>query len=264
MHMKWKLLLLLFVTLVGCYTVPETGRSALSLVPESQVVSMAVDQFAQMKREMPISDNQAYRDQLQRVGLRIAEESSSGIPPEEWEFVVFASDDLNAFAMPGGKVGVYEGMMELTGTDDRLAVVVGHEVAHVDARHASERLSQQVAVGVIGTAGAIAIEDPDTRRNVLAAYGVGSGLGLLRYSRLHESEADEIGLLYSARAGYDPRVAIDFWQDMADEGGARPPEFLSTHPGPENRVERLRELMPEAVAIYEEAIGRMVDWPVED
>lgn len=244
------------VFLAGCYTVPETGRSALSLVPESQVVAMADQQFFQLKQELPVSQNRAHNEQLTRVGERIAAVAEPYMPEgSEWEFVVFESDELNAFAMPGGKVGVYTGMMELVDSDDELAVVIGHEVAHVTSRHGSERMSQQLGVALGALAVGVAVEDD--RELWLAAYGAGASLGvLLPYSRLHESEADQVGLTFMARAGYDPRAAIPFWQKMNEQGGSRPPEFLSTHPAPENRIERLRELMPKALEEYRKATGR--------
>lgn len=248
----------LFV-LAGCYTVPETGRRSLSLVSSDQMASMAIQQFEAMKEQTPVSTNRAYNAQLQRVGARIRESVGYDSPDAQWEFVVFEDDALNAFAMPGGKVGVNTGMMDFVRSDDELAVVIGHEIAHVMARHASERYSQALGASAIGAGLGLAVkdQDPEVRSAVMAAYGIGAQVGLmLPYSRLHESEADYIGLLYSARAGYDPRVAIDFWQRMAEEGGERPPEFLSTHPDPANRIDRLREIMPEAMAEYRRVTGQ--------
>lgn len=261
------LAILLALGLVSCYTVPESGRTAFNFVPHQQVVALGVSEFENLKAQIPQSRNRAYQERLERVGRAIAAQSSSGIPPDQWEFVVFASDQVNAFALPGGKIGVYEGMMELADNDDLLAIIVGHEVFHVDARHSGERLSQQLGIAALTAAGSVALDqylkdDPQTRALAMAAIGVGAQYGiLLPYSRQHEREADVQGLMYAARAGYDPRVAIDIWQRMENLGGPRPPEFLSTHPDHGNRIENLRAVMPQAIREYQIATGRTLNWP---
>ena len=242
--------------LTGCHTVPQTGRSALHLVPASQLTAMASSQFDALKKETPISNNAEYNAMVQRAGERISKVAASDMPDAEWEFVVFEDDDqINAFAMPGGKVAVYTGLFKVALNENDLAIVMGHEVAHVSAHHGNERMSQQLLTSGGAIALGVSTKDMDDgkRQLLMAAYGAGTTLGiLLPYSRYHESEADEIGLLYAARAGYDPRAAIPFWERMsAQSAGSAPPEFLSTHPSGETRIERLQKLMPTAVNIYE-------------
>ena len=256
--MKWIVasLLGLVAFFSGCTTVPETGRKQLSLVPNDQIEQMAISQFQQLKQQSNVSQDPEMNAQLQRVGRRIARQAEQYMPNTQWEFVVIDEDVVNAFAMPGGKVAFYTGIFPLFESDDDVAIVMGHEISHVIARHGAERVSQQLAVAGIGVGLGIALNDEDegTKRAVLAAYGMGTTIGyLLPYSRGHESEADKIGLKLAARAGYDPRRAIPFWEKMASEGGARPPAFLSTHPTPETRIQRLSELMPEAMAEYNAA-----------
>jgi len=254
--------------IVSCYTVPETGRSSLNLLPNSQLSSMAQAQFGELKKQETISTNASYNEMVRRVGERIVISALSfdaPLPPlKEWEFVVFEDDDtINAFAMPGGKVGIYTGMLKkVATTEEMLAVVMGHEIAHVVANHGNERVSQQIlaSVGALGLGYALREESEATQVAVMTAYGLGSQVGiLLPYSRTHESEADHIGLLYMARAGYNPQVAPKFWEKMmeASEGSA-PPEFLSTHPSNETRIENLNNWMPEAMQEYEAHRGEML------
>lgn len=245
------------LVLAGCTTVPQTGRRALTLVPEGQLSAMASSQFAQLKKEGKLSTNPKYTQMVQRVGERIAKVAAYDMPNANWEFVVFDDDEqINAFAMPGGKVAVYTGLFKVAESEDELAIVMGHELAHVVARHGNERMSQQL----IAMGGAVALTygtkdklSSGEQQLLMAAYGAGTTIGImLPYSRHHESEADEIGLLYAAKAGYDPRVATGFWQKMSKQKeGAQPPELLSTHPSDATRIARLKELMPVAVNIYE-------------
>lgn len=215
---------------------------------------MAASEFGQLKQETPISRNPKYNAMLQRVGERIAYVAAPDMPNAQWEFVVFDDDEqINAFAMPGGKVAVYTGIFKVAQTEDDLAVVVGHEIAHVAAGHGNERVSQQL----LAAGGALALQigtsdmDDSERQMLMAAYGAGATLGvILPYSRYHESEADEIGLIYAAKAGYDPRAAIGFWERMEAQKSGSPPEFLSTHPSGSTRVRKLTELMPRAYEIY--------------
>jgi len=261
-------LLCLLGVLTGCTSVDETGRSQMKMISDQEVASMAVGQFEQMKQEMPISRDPQMNARLQRVGEKIviaARERGADLPPpEQWEFVLFESDQVNAFAMPGGKVGFYTGIFPLFESDDDLAVVMGHEIAHVSADHGAEKVSHQLANQLAGAALAIGLGvggvDHDTSQIVMASYGAGSSLGfVLPYSRTMESEADHIGLIYSSAAGYDPRVSVDFWGRMASQGGERPPEFLSTHPAEGTRIRNLRDkIIPEVMPIYEnaKAMGR--------
>ena len=247
----------LVVLLTSCSTVPQTGRSALHLVPADQLASMASTQFSQMKQNTPISTDPTYNAMVRRVGDRIARVASPDLPNAQWEYVVFDDDSqINAFAMPGGKVAVYTGLFKVVRSDADLAIVMGHEVAHVAAGHGNERVSQQLLAAGGALALAIGTKDMDSsdQQLLMAAYGAGATVGvLLPYSRFHESEADEIGLLYAARAGYDPRAAIDFWKRMEAQKNGAPPEFLSTHPSGATRIRRLTELMPQAVREYEAA-----------
>jgi predicted Zn-dependent protease len=240
--------------LVGCTTVPQTGRSALHLVPSDQLASMSASQFGQLKQETPISRDPAYNAMVRRVGDRIAYVAGPDMPNAQWEFVVFDDDEqINAFAMSGGKVAVYTGIFKVAKTDADLAIVIGHEVAHVAAGHGNERMTQQL----LAAGGALALQlgtsgmDSDQRALLMAAYGAGASVGvMLPYSRYHECEADEIGLIYAAKAGYDPRVAIPFWERMAAQSGGAPLEFLSTHPASSTRIRKLNELMPKAMQVY--------------
>lgn len=216
---------------------------------------MAASQFKDLKKETPLSKDPQLNAKVNRVGRKIAAVAARDMPNAEWEFVVFDdADQINAFAMPGGKVAVYTGLFKVAKTDADLAVVIGHEIAHVVAKHGSERITQQV----LAAGGALAVNlgtqkmDASDRQIVLVGYGAAASLGyLLPYSRLHESEADEIGILYAAEAGYDPRVAIDFWQRMSASKDGGVPEILSTHPSDSTRIRRLQAMMPDALQIYE-------------
>jgi len=193
---------------------------------------------------------------VQRVGDRIAYVAGPDLPNAQWEFVVFDDDQINAFAMPGGKVAVYSGLFKVVKTEADLAIVMGHEIAHVVAGHSAERVSQQMLAAGGALVLQIGANQSDLSRSekqlLMAAYGAGATLGvILPYSRLHESEADEIGLIYAAKAGYDPRAAIPFWQRMEAQKSGTPPEFLSTHPSDNTRMRKLNALMPRAVQIYQ-------------
>lgn len=245
--------------LAGCSHVHETGRRSLQLMPESQLAVMATDAFNDMKRQMPVSNDPVMNAQLRDVGYRIVDAARARgadvPPPEQWEFVLFEDDQVNAFAMPGGKVGFYTGIFELFESEDDLAVVMGHEVAHVTAGHGNERVSQQLLASGIGTGLGFAMREQSEgmRTAVMVGFGLGSQLGvLLPFSRAQESEADHIGLIYSSAAGFDPRVSVSFWErmDALASGGGRPPEFLSTHPSGQTRIRRLHNLIPEVMPLY--------------
>ncbi len=248
----------LVVFLSGCSTVPETGRRQLMLISASDEARMGLASFAQIKEEEKLSQDVEAISQVQRVGQRIARSVGRELPDANWEFVVFESEQVNAFALPGGKVGVYSGLLKLVSTDDELAGVMGHEIAHVTSRHGAERVSQNYAVAGVGLVAAVGMEardvDPEKRNLILGAYGLGTAVGLmLPYSRLHETEADAIGMRFAAGAGYDPRAVITFWRKMQEVGkdSARPPTFLSTHPSPEDRIKNLQKLAPKYVPLYE-------------
>lgn len=260
LRLPYSLLLLPLILLgffsSGCTTVPQTGRTAFHLVSPDALASTAASQFGQIKQETPISRDRRMNDMVQRVGDRIAYVAGPDLPNAQWEFVVFDDDQINAFAMPGGKVAVYSGLFKVVKTEADLAIVMGHEIAHVVAGHSAERVSQQMLAAGGALVLQIGANQSDLSRSekqlLMAAYGAGATLGvMLPYSRYHESEADEIGLIYAAKAGYDPRAAIGFWERMeAQNNGAAPPEFLSTHPSGSTRIRKLNELMPKAYEIY--------------
>ncbi|MGA4644274.1 M48 family metallopeptidase [Limisphaera sp. 4302-co] len=244
--------------LLGCATVPETGRTQLRLIPPAEEVQLGLRSFEKLKQELPISKDAAARAMVEKVGRAIA--AVAPLPDAQWEFVLFESPEANAFCLPGGKVGVYTGILPITQNEAGLAAVLGHEVAHAVARHGAERLSHEWLRQLGGRILVASISDSDPRAQQLAvlAYGIGTEVGaILPYSRLQESEADHMGLLYMARAGYDPREAVRFWQRFAaynrEQGGMRIPVWLRTHPLDETRIRQLEEWMPEALAEYEKA-----------
>jgi len=251
----------LMALLSGCTTVPETGRQQLRLISTSEEVQLGLRSFEQLKKELKISQDAQARAMVERVGRALA--AVAPLPDAQWEFVLFESAEANAFCLPGGKVGVYTGLLPITRDEAGLAAVLGHEVAHAVARHGAERLSHELLRQAGGQILAASISHTDPRAQQLAglAYGLGTQIGaILPYSRLHESEADHLGLLFMARAGYDPRAAIDFWQRFAEynrlHGGARIPLWLRTHPLDETRIRQLEQWLPQALAEYEKAKAR--------
>lgn len=245
----------LCLAFTGCLTVPETGRRQVMLISSQQEMQLGFSAFQQMKKETPVSRDPAISAMVQRVGRRIA--AVAELPGAQWEFVVFDSKEANAFCLPGGKVGIYTGILPITKDEAGLATVIGHEIAHAVARHGAERMSEglllQTGGGLLGAG--LANSDPRTRALVLTAYGLGAKVGReLPHSRAQESEADRIGLIYMARAGYDPEAAVGFWQRFGQhnrqQGGGGTPEFLRTHPLDTVRVQQLQQWMPEAKANY--------------
>lgn len=247
------------ILMPACSTVPETGRKQLILMSAAEEAATGLSAFAQIKNQEKISTDPALNARIQRIGHRIAGAVGRDLPNAQWEFVVFESNQLNAFALPGGKVGVYTGLINLAGgSDDEIAVVMGHEVAHVSSRHGAERQSQAALIALGGVALGVGTQDDKNHEYYLLAYGVGSTLGALAYSREHETEADTVGLGFAARAGYDPRAAAVFWRKMvAKENGARPPKWLSTHPPSGERIAKLEGLAPSLVPVYEQARARL-------
>ena len=253
----WLGLMGLFLT--GCYSVPVTGRSGVNLVSDEAVVQMSIEQFELLKARYPQSRDATLVEMVRRVGERIARVVAEDIPDAEWEFVVFEEPAaLNAFVMAGGKIGVFTGLFQVVENDDELAIVLGHEIAHLAAKHVNERISNQVVLQGLGVGLGILTggSAPNTASAVLDAYGIGSKLTSLGFSRRMEMEADQIGLIYAARAGYNPRVAIALWERLAAEGlNSAPSQFLSTHPSYGTRMARLEEVMQAAITEYEISQG---------
>lgn len=242
----------------GCTTVQETGRSQVMLISPSAETQMGLQAFAQIKQEETVLKDPAVNARIQRIGTRIAAAVGRELPDAKWEFVVFdAPDTLNAFALPGGKVGVYTGLINLAESDDEIAVVMGHEIAHVTSRHGGERYSQNLLAAIGGAAVAIGTKDDKNKELYMLAYGAGSTLTTLAYSRSHESEADAVGLRFAAKAGYDPRAGATFWRKMAAKsGGGEPLKWLSTHPPTGERIANLQRLAVPLMPVYEAAKAR--------
>jgi predicted Zn-dependent protease len=219
---------------------PETGRDQFIIVDESQLQQASLQAWAQMRQQVPAWNNAAAQRRLETVGRRIV--GAAGRGNQNWEFVLFNSDQKNAFVLPGGQVGFYRGLYEICERDDWMATVLGHEVGHVTGRHAAERYSREVATQT-------ALQVAGTQINsqiAMAALGLGAQVGVsLPFSRDQEAEADILGLRYMRAASYDVRESIPFWQRMQQGGGSRPPEFLSTHPDPQGRIARIRAYINE-------------------
>jgi metalloendopeptidase OMA1, mitochondrial len=244
------------IVCTGCRSVPITGRHQLNFMSQSDEMQLGLSSFDQLKQQTPIDNDPNDNALVKKVGERIAAIAGKDMPNAQWEFVVFQSDEANAFCLPGGKVGVYSGILPITKDEAGLATVLGHEIAHAVARHGGERMSQAkaIAVGeqVVGTA--TENSDPRLKSAALLAYGVTSKVGVeLPFSRAQESEADHIGLIYMARAGYDPEQAVVFWQRFAEfnqQKGGKGYAFLQTHPTDETRIAQLKQWLPEAKGQY--------------
>lgn len=241
----------------GCSTVPVTGRNQLNLVSPSEEMQLGLSAFDKLKQTTPINHDPAVNAMVQKVGKRIAAVASQDMPNAQWEFVVFDSPEANAFCLPGGKVGVYTGILPITKDEAGLATVIGHEVGHAVAHHGAERMSEAMVEEGVGQLLGLTLSKSDPRVQVAVqiAYGVTTQVGVeLPHSRAQESEADHIGLIYMARAGYDPKAAVQFWQRFMQyntqhgSGGTLP--FLRTHPTDETRIRQLQAWLPEAEAQY--------------
>jgi predicted Zn-dependent protease len=251
----------LFVA-AGCSTVPITGRRQLSLVSDAEMNTMAATEYQKVLASSRVVNSGEQAALVKRVGLRIQQAveqyfsqrgQQAQLEGYQWEFNLLDDKQENAWCMPGGKVAVYTGILPITQDENGLAVVMGHEIAHAVARHSSERMSQQMAAQGVGSIASAAVgQTPTLTQNVfLQAVGVGSSLGLLKYGRSQESEADHLGLIFMAMAGYNPDTAVQFWQRMdARENAAAPPEFLSTHPSNGTRIAGIEKELPEARTYY--------------
>lgn len=249
--------------IVACSTVPLTNRSQFNIIPDSEMLAMSFSQYDAFLKENKLSTNQLQTQMVKSVGKNIESAVTKYMYDNnyanlldgfEWEFNLVENDLVNAWCMPGGKVVVYTGILPITKNETGLAVVMGHEIAHAIAEHGGERMSQELIRQAGGVALSVALKDnpQQTRDYWLAAYGLGSEVGvILPFSRLHESEADHLGLIFMAMAGYDPQEAPKFWDRMSKAGGGqKPPEFLSTHPSDETRISNLNKWMPEAMKYY--------------
>jgi predicted Zn-dependent protease len=256
-------LILVGLLLLACATVPITGRRQLSLVPESSIEQMAFSQYDSIISSSKI-DTGPNATMIKTVGERIAgavgryfaqKGQSDALNGYKWEFNLIDNDSIvNAWCMPGGKVAVYTGILPYTKTDTGMAIVLGHEISHAVARHGDERMSQGLLAQLGGVALEVALRDKpqQTQAIFMQAYGAGATLGfILPYSRLQESEADHLGLIFMSMAGYNPHAAIPFWERMAQASKGAPPAFLSDHPSDQARIDNINKLMPEAMQYYQ-------------
>jgi metalloendopeptidase OMA1, mitochondrial len=248
--MPGRFVALIALLALGCAKVPYTNRSQLILVSQQEETALGTQAFGQVVAKSRIDPSPTVNRDVREVGERLARVANR--PDFQWKFVVIDDRQVNAFCLPGGKVAVYTGILPVAQDQAGLAVVLGHEIAHALARHGAERMSQGMVAQSVGQVLAIGLGGGAESAMILAAYGLGAQYGvLLPYGRTQESEADHIGLLLMAQAGYDPREAVDFWQRMERKGGGGTPEFLSTHPSHGTRVKQLSEWMPEATRLYD-------------
>ena len=261
---RYLFFILLLFYVVACAEVPITHRKSLHLVPESELLTMSLQQYSEVLKKSKLSTDQQKVQMVRKVGSKIAKAAeaflaeagqSDSIKNYQWDFnLIEDHKTVNAWVMPGGKAAVYTGILPYTQNETGLAVVLGHEVGHALADHGNERMSDALMAQMGGMALSVALssQPQQTQQLFTTVYGVGANVGfLLPYSRLHESEADRIGLTLMARAGYDPREAIPFWERMSKQGEKRPPQFLSTHPAPETRIADIKKYMPEALPYFE-------------
>lgn len=248
---------------IACAKVPITGRKQVNLLAESDMISMSLTSYNEfLSKNPPVPDSDANARLVKSVGGKIQKAVelfmkekmlSQRLDGYKWEFNLVNENTVNAWCMPGGKVVVYSGLLPVTQTEGALACVMGHEIAHAVARHGNERMSQALIVELGGTALQVALsQKPQLTQDIfLQSYGISSQLGMLKYSRTHESEADKLGLVFMAMAGYDPSEAVSFWERMAkSSGGNAPPELLSTHPSDETRIADIKAFLPEAMKYY--------------
>jgi predicted Zn-dependent protease len=245
--------------LCACAKVQYTNRRQFNLVSADQEKQLGEQAYADVLKQTPLSKNQRWQNSVREVGRRI--QAAANQPDYQWEFNVLASSQVNAFCLPGGKVAFWEGIMPVTVDDTGIAVVMGHEVAHALAHHGAERMSKSQGVAILGQLLEVGLgkADPAVRDGILQAYGIGANYGaILPWGREQESEADHIGLILMAKAGYDPNQAVAFWERMSKLGGngKAPPEFLSTHPSDERRIAQIKAWLPEALSYYKQSLQR--------
>ncbi len=251
-------LTLIITVLSSCATSPE-GRKQFKLIPEDQMNDMGVQSFEQIKQQTPLSKDQNINQYVLCIANKIIPGVQQNPDPKQWEVQVFDDDQANAFALPGYKIGVYTGLLKYAKNQDQLAAVMGHEVAHVIAKHGNERVSGQIATQAgLDLASAVLGGTQDSNNAmILAGLGLGVQYGItLPFSRSHESEADLIGLDLMAKAGFNPEESVTLWQNMSQASGASPPEFMSTHPSNETRIKQLKERIPKANIAYQQAVSQ--------
>lgn len=257
-------LLLILITFAECSTVPITGRKRVNFVSDSQVLPASFDQYKNFINENKLSSDEVKSNQIKRVGKNISEAvdrfmRANGMEKEaetyEWEFNLVDDKTVNAWCLPGGKIVFYTGILPICANEDGVAAVMGHEVAHAFAKHGQERMSkgQIQQLGGLAVALGTSNKDPKTQQIWNLAYGIGSTAGMLAYSRTHETEADKLGLVFMLMAGYNGNEAAEVWVRMSERAGkSNTPEFFSTHPSHERRIENLREYLPEAQRLANE------------
>jgi predicted Zn-dependent protease len=241
---------LALAVLAACARVPYTNRSQLVLVSAAEEAQLGAQAFAEVTRTASVVRSGTAPQRVRDVGQRLA--AVAGRPDFDWEFILLQGDEVNAFALPGGKTAVYSGLLPVARDTAGLAVVMGHEIAHAIARHGAERMSQAQVLGIGGQVLGAAVGGEGVGRAAMAAYGLGAQVGvLLPFGRSQEAEADEIGLMLMAKAGYDPRAAASFWERMeASSSGKAPPEWLSTHPSYGTRRAGIRKSIDKALELY--------------
>jgi predicted Zn-dependent protease len=250
---KLSFTVILLLILGSCATSP-TGRSQLMLMPADQMSAMGIKAFTNLKQKTPIEKDKKINRYVRCVATAITQVVNSKI--KKWEVVVFKDKTANAFALPGGKIGVHTGLLKVAKNQDQLAAVIGHEVGHVIAKHGNERVSQQFAVQQgMSLVQALANTQSAKGQMLMQLLGLGAQYGvILPFSRAHESEADQMGLTFMAKAGFNPEESVRLWKNMSSGGSSQqPPEFLSTHPSHETRIARLNKAMPEAKRLYQQA-----------
>ncbi len=260
--MKQIIFAALLMIFIACSTVPLTNRRQFTAIPSSQMLSLSNESYNTVLQTEKLSDNKQATQNIRVVGARITKaveeylrsiDRLTLIDGYKWEYNLLESKTMNAWCMPGGKIVFYEGILPICKNDNGIAVVMAHEIAHAIANHGNERMSQQMVVemGGLALSEAMRQQKEQTTQLALLAFGVGTQLGvMLPYSRKHESEADEMGLYFMAMAGYDPREAPMLWERMQQSGSGNTPEFLSTHPNPQSRINELNRIMPKAIEYY--------------
>jgi predicted Zn-dependent protease len=241
------------------FTNPVTGKKSHVALSTRDEAALGLASYQEVLSTSQVLESGPEVEQAVRVTRRLAAATGASAKDFDWQVSVIRSPQANAFCLPGGKIAVYTGILPITQTDAGLATVLGHEMAHATSRHGSQRLFQQniAQIAMTGAAYSLNSYDPQKRSMIMAALGAGAQYGvLLPFSRDHETEADQIGLIYMARAGYDPRESIAFWERMSQAGGNQPPEFMSTHPSHGTRIERLKQAMPKAMEEFQNAQGR--------